>query len=134
MTHVRFILASAAAVCLTATFLGVQAQAPAPFTRTVLQQGDLSIPGKEAVIALAQFQPGGMSGRHVHPGEELAYVVSGVIVVEVDGQPLKTVRNGEAIMVPAGRIHNARNVGTGIATVLATYVVDKGKPVATAVQ
>ena len=33
--------------------------------------------------------------------------------------------------VPAGHIHDGRNIGAGKAKVLATYVVEKGKPVAT---
>jgi quercetin dioxygenase-like cupin family protein len=69
----------------------------------------------------------------MHPGEELAYVISGSIVVEIEGVGTKTVRAGEALIVPAGKIHNARNPETSVTKVLATYVVDKGKPVATTV-
>jgi quercetin dioxygenase-like cupin family protein len=110
------------------------AQAPAPFKRTVLQQADLSAPGREVVMALAEIQPGGASGRHTHPGEEIAYVSAGPIILEIDGKPAKTLQTGEAFIIPAGAIHNARNSGTGIAKVVATYVIEKGKPVATPVQ
>ena len=130
---VHVVLGGAAAVYLLAALSQVQAQAPAAFKRTVLQQADLSVPGKEAVMAIAEFQPGGASGRHMHPGEELAYVISGSIVVEIEGVGTKTVRAGEALIVPAGKIHNARNPETSVTKVLATYVVDKGKPVATTV-
>jgi quercetin dioxygenase-like cupin family protein len=111
--------------------LGVSAQAPAPFKRTVLQQGDLSVPGHEAIMALAEIQPGAAIGRHTHPGEEIAYVLAGPVSVEIEGKPTRTLQTGEAFMVPAGTIHNARNPGPGIAKIVATYVVEKGKPSAT---
>ena len=117
-----------------AFFAAADAQAPAPFKRTVLQQGDLSTPGREAVMALAEIQPGGASGRHTHPGEEIAYVVAGPVVLEIDGRPARTFQTGEAFMVPPAAIHNARNTGPGVAKVVATYVIEKGKPPATPVQ
>lgn len=117
-----------------ATFAVVgQAQTP-PFKRTVLQQTDLSIPGKEVVQALAEIQPGAAAGRHTHPGEEIGYVETGPVVVEIDGQPAKTLQTGEVFFIPNGKIHNATNRGTGVAKIVATYVIDKGKPVATPVQ
>src|SRR6478672_4784650 len=110
------------------------AQAPAPFKRTVLQQADLSAPGREVVQALAEVQPGASAGRHTHPGEEIAYVLAGPVVVEIDGQAPKTLQTGEVFLIPAGKIHNATNRGTGIAKIVATYVIEKGKPVATPAQ
>jgi quercetin dioxygenase-like cupin family protein len=110
------------------------AQAPVPFKRTVLQQADLSAPGREVVQALAEVQPGASAGRHTHPGEEIAYVLAGPVVVEIDGQAPKTLQTGEVFLIPAGRIHNATNHGTGVARIVATYVIEKGKPVATPVQ
>ena len=112
----------------------VAAQAPTPFKRTVLQQADLSAPGREVVMALAEIQPGAASGRHTHPGEEIAYVSAGPIVLEIDGKPARTLQTGEAFIIPAGTVHNARNAGTALAKVVATYVIEKGKPVATPVQ
>ena len=110
------------------------AQAPAPFKRTVLQQADLSAPGREVVQALAEVQPGASAGRHTHPGEEIAYVLAGPVIVEIDGQAPKTLQTGEVFLIPAGTIHNAVNRGTGVAKIVATYVIEKGKPVATPVQ
>jgi quercetin dioxygenase-like cupin family protein len=128
------ILAGMTAALLMALFVRADAQAPVPFKRTVLQQGDLSAPGREAVMALAEIQGGAASGRHTHPGEEIAYVLAGPVVLEIDGKPAKTLQTGEVFMIPAGTVHNARNAGTGLAKVLATYVIEKGKPVATPVQ
>jgi quercetin dioxygenase-like cupin family protein len=119
---------------LAAMLVAADAQAPAPFKRTVLQQGDLSAPGREAVMALAEIQPAAAVGRHTHPGEEIAYVLAGPVIVEIDGKPAKTYQTGEVFLIPASAIHNARNPGTAVAKVVATYVIEKGKPVATPVQ
>ena len=127
----RIALGAALAATLT---MAAGAQAPTPFKRTVVQQADLSTPGREVVQALAEVQPGASSGRHTHPGEEIAYVIAGPVVLEVDGQAPKTLQTGEGFIIPAGKVHNALNKGTGVAKVLATYVIEKGKPVATPVQ
>src|SRR5580765_985993 len=122
------------AALLAAMLATVAAQAPAPFKRTVLQQGDLSAPGREAVMAVAEIQPTAAAGRHTHPGEEIAYVLAGPVVIEIDGKPAKTYQTGEVFVTPPGTIHNAKNPGSAVAKVLSTYVIEKGKPVATPVQ
>jgi quercetin dioxygenase-like cupin family protein len=66
--------------------------------------------------------------RHWHPGEEIIYVLEGTLEYEIDGRPTTTVSAGEALMVPAEAVHAVRNVGEGNATELATYVVEKDKP------
>lgn len=114
--------------------LGLAAQTPAPIKRTPLLQQDLSAPGREVLQALAEFQPGAEIGRHTHPGEEITYVLDGPLLLEIDGTPARTVQTGETFLVPAGAIHNARNAGTGVAKLLVTYVVEKGKPATTPVK
>jgi quercetin dioxygenase-like cupin family protein len=110
------------------------AQTPA-FTRTPVQQQDLpSLPGREVVVARVEFVPGGAIGKHTHPGEEIGYVVEGSLELLVEGQPAKTVKAGEGFVVPAGTVHEGKAVGSGKAVVLATYVIEKGKPVATMVK
>jgi quercetin dioxygenase-like cupin family protein len=104
------------------------------FTRTLMQDQDLSAQGRHAVVARAEFVPGGVAGKHTHPGEELGYVVEGTLELLIEGQPPKKVKKGEVFFVPAGVVHDGRNVGKGKAVVLATYVVEKGKPVATPVK
>jgi quercetin dioxygenase-like cupin family protein len=106
------------------------AQQPA-FKRTVLQQGDLSVPGREVISAIAEFQPGATPGRHTHFGEEVGYVVEGTLLVEQEGKAPVTLKAGGAFLIPAGTVHNATNTGTGTARILATYIVEKGKPLAT---
>jgi quercetin dioxygenase-like cupin family protein len=105
------------------------AQAPG-FTRKVLQDQNLSAPDRHAVVARAEFVPGGAAGRHTHPGEELGYIVEGELELLIDGQPPKRLKAGDVFFVPAGMVHDGKNVGKGKAVVLATYVVEKGKPVA----
>lgn len=114
--------------------LAVAAAAPSAqqpgFTRAVMQDQNLSVPGRHAVVARAEFIPGGQAGKHTHPGEELGYVVEGTLELMIEGQPPKTVKAGEVFFVPAGTVHDGRNVGKGKAVVLATYIVETGKPVA----
>jgi quercetin dioxygenase-like cupin family protein len=124
----------ATAAMLAAMLVAADAQAPAPFKRTVLQQADLSAPGREAVLAVAEIQPAAAAGRHTHPGEEIAYVLAGPVVIEIDGKPAKTYQTGESLIIPANTIHNAKNPGTALAKIVSTYVIEKGKPVATPVQ
>lgn len=115
---------------LAAAAFAVLAQQPA-LKRTVLQQVDLSSPGKEAVTARAELPPGASSGKHTHPGEELGYVLEGSLKMTVgaDGGT-RQLKAGEAFAIPAGAVHEATNTGAGPAVVVSTYVVEKGKPLA----
>lgn len=98
------------------------------FSRTDVLQHDLSVGGREVIQTRVDFDPGTVSPRHSHPGEEIAYVLEGALEYEVDGKPPITLKAGEALFIPAGANHVARNVGTGKASELATYLVRKGKP------
>ena len=108
--------------------------AQAPITRTVLQRGDSSRAGYEAVTARAEFpSAGSTTGKHTHPGDEVSYVLEGTLTLEVDGMPSKAIKAGDAFIVPAGKVHNAVAVG-GKAIVIANYIVEKGKPLTTPAQ
>ena len=120
------------ALAVGVAIVGTTAQ-QSGFKRTVLQQGDLSMPGREVVTAIAEFQPGATVGRHTHPGEEAGYVLEGSLVLEQEGKPAVTLGPGKTFLIPAGAIHNATNNGSAQARVLATYIVEKGKPLATLV-
>ena len=109
---------------------GLGAQQPA-FKRTVLQQADISVPGREVITAVGDFQPGATPGRHTHAGEEIGYILEGTLLVEQDGKPAVTLKAGQTFLIPAGTIHNATNTGSTPAHILATYIVEKGKPLAT---
>jgi quercetin dioxygenase-like cupin family protein len=104
------------------------------FKRVEVQDRDLSIPGRHAVQARAEFEPGGAIGRHTHPGEELSIVLEGALTLEIDGQPARVVKAGESFFIPAGTVHAGKNAGSGKAVVFATYIVEKGKPVATLIK
>lgn len=122
---------AAVAAAIVAGALAAVAYAQAPgFTRKMLQDQNMSISDRHAVQVLAEFVPGGAAGKHTHPGEELGYVMEGTLLLEVAGQPPRTLKAGEVFFIPAGTVHDGKNVGSGPAKVLATYVVEKGKPVA----
>lgn len=106
------------------------AQAPG-IKRTILQRGDVPAEGaREMVLGLAEIASGGATGRHFHNGPETGYVMEGESVLEVDGEAPKMLKAGDSYFIPAGKIHDAKAAGTGSTKVLATYVVEKGKPLA----
>ena len=96
--------------------------------RTDLQRHDLSVPGREVVQVRVDFAPGVAFGKHSHPGEEIVYVLEGSLEYQVEGKPPVTLKVGEVLFIPAGTVHAAKNVGSGNGAELATYVVEKGKP------
>jgi quercetin dioxygenase-like cupin family protein len=99
--------------------------------RTVVTRADVSVPGREAVIARVEIAPGASAGRHTHPGDEISYVIEGEVEILVEGQPARKAKAGEGFVIPAGAIHDARNIGTAPAKLAGIYVVEKGKPLAT---
>jgi quercetin dioxygenase-like cupin family protein len=96
--------------------------------RTDLQRHDLSVPGREAIQVRVELDPGVAFPKHTHPGEEIIYVLEGALEYEVDGKPPITLKAGDVLFIPAGTIHSAKNVGRSKGSELATYVVEKGKP------
>jgi len=134
MQNPKSLIVAGLAVAVLGAGVGVSyAQAPG-FKRIEVQDRDLSIPGRHAVQAKAEFEPGGAVGKHTHPGEELSIVLEGQLLLEVDGQPARTVKAGESFFIPAGTVHAGKNTGSGKAVVFATYIVEKGKPVASPVK
>ena len=119
------------ALVLVVAFAGAALAQQTGFTRVMLQDRDLSITTHHVVQARAEFQPGVASGRHTHPGEEISYVLEGQVEVTVDGKPTVVVQPGETFFIPAGAVHEGKNVGASVAKILGTYVVEKGKPLST---
>jgi quercetin dioxygenase-like cupin family protein len=107
------------------------AQTPTGIKRTDLQRHDLSAPGREAVQARVDFEPGAAFPNHTHPGEEIIYVLAGTLEYQIEGKPTVTLKAGDVLFIPAGTVHSAKNVGNVTASELATYVVEKGKPLVT---
>ena len=126
----RAILFIALALLLTGSALALH-RAPAQqpeIKRTDLQRNDLSVPGREVIQVRVDIPAGVLAARHSHPGEEIVYVIEGSIEYALDGKPPVTLKAGEVLFIPNGTIHSAKNVGTGNAAELATYIVEKGKP------
>jgi quercetin dioxygenase-like cupin family protein len=96
--------------------------------RTELQRHDLGVAGREVVQVRVELGPGVAFGRHRHPGAEIVNVLQGSLLYEVEGRPPVTLRAGGVLFIPAGTIHAAKNVGRGNGAELATYIVEKGKP------
>ncbi|MCK1621083.1 cupin domain-containing protein [Bradyrhizobium sp. 159] len=99
--------------------------------RTDLLRNDLSAPGREAVQVLVEFEPGVAALKHSHPGEEIVYVTKGSLEYRLEGKSPVVVRAGETLFIPNGTPHSVKNVGSDKAAELATYVVEKDKPLLT---
>jgi quercetin dioxygenase-like cupin family protein len=109
-----------------------QAQTPAPaIKRTILQRTDVG-GNQETILGLAEIAPGGSTGKHSHPGIETGYVLEGSATLEIEGMPAIAMSAGTSYLIAAGKVHDAKNTGSVPVKVLATYVVEKGKPLATA--
>jgi quercetin dioxygenase-like cupin family protein len=100
--------------------------------RTELQRQELGTAGREVVQVRVELEPGIEFPPHTHPGEEVIYVIEGVWEYVIDGKAV-TATAGDVLFVPAGTIHSAKNAGAGNAAELATYIVEKGKPLLTLV-
>ena len=124
------VLAAALLGCGAGILLGRTALArQSPITRTILLRADEpGAPTHEAVMAVVELAPGASSGRHRHPGIEIAYVLDGSVVIEHEGHPPATLKAGESFRNDG--IHNAKNTGDRPAKILAVYLVEKGKPLA----
>jgi len=121
-------------LALAAVFLfvcgGTSAQTESPIKRTIITRGDVSVPGREAVVAQVEIAPGALAGRHTHPGDEISYFLGGEGELLIDGQPPRRMKAGEAFVIPAGVVHAARNPGAEPARLVGVYIVEKGQPLA----
>jgi quercetin dioxygenase-like cupin family protein len=97
-------------------------------TRVDLQRHDLSASGREMIQARIDFKQGVFAPMHTHPGEEIIYILEGELEYEIRGQKPVILKTGDVLFVPAGAPHSARNIGSGKGSELATYIVEKGKP------
>jgi quercetin dioxygenase-like cupin family protein len=128
-------------IAIVATFamtVAPQAQQQAPpaaaqaqtIKRTPLQRYDVPGTNLEYVMAMAEIVPNVLIGRHTHPGVEAGYVVDGSLTLLVDGQPPLELKAGDSFKITGiDTVHDAKS-GPRNAKVIATYVVEKGKPLA----
>jgi quercetin dioxygenase-like cupin family protein len=105
--------------------------ASAQVKRTPVLTADVAAPGREAVVVRGEIPPGASAPRHTHPGDEISYVTEGEAELLIDGEAPRVVKAGEAFVIPAGKVHAARNASAGAMKFVGVYVVDKGKPLAT---
>lgn len=129
MTRFKIAVCSALTVAALGSAGALMAQASG-LTRTLVGRADVSVPGREAVIARVEVAPGAKAGRHTHPGDEISYVLEGEATLLVDGQAPRIVKAGESFVIPAGVVHDAHNDGSAPIKLIGVYVVEKGKPLA----
>ena len=129
------------AVCLVVSVFGavsasVQSDAaPAPSVqRRVLLTQDLQIPNYQTVFVEVTIPAGGREGRHTHPGTAVVHVQEGQLTLDHEGMPSKTYMPGETFFIENGKVHEGINNGTSRVRMLASFVVEKGKPLASQVQ
>jgi quercetin dioxygenase-like cupin family protein len=135
MSKMKNLQIAAMAVLVAGAILapfGTQAQNGV--TRTDLQRHDLSAPGREAIQVRVDLAPGVAFGKHTHPGEEIIYVLEGTLEYQLEDKPPVTLKAGDVLFIPAGTVHSARNTGSVTGSELATYIVEKGKPLLTLVK
>ncbi len=101
--------------------------------RTEIQHSPSSIPGRDIVQVLTEIPAGIESGWHMHPGEEVGYILAGTVRMMIDGRATLTLRAGDGFLIPPRTPHNALDVGPGTGRMLSTYLVEAGQPVATLV-
>jgi quercetin dioxygenase-like cupin family protein len=121
------------ALCAVAGFLAGGAEAAenasTGLKRTIFTRMDGPTEGYETVNARVDLEPAAVIARHTHPGIESSYVVQGALDLNIDGQGERTLRAGEGFQVPPRTPHSGK--AGDIPTILAiTYVVEKGKPIA----
>ena len=108
-------------------------KSPPQVARNVLEKHDQSgVPNKEIVIGSANFPPGSSIGFHTHAGDESGYVTKGSITLKTQGQSDRTVVAGESFFNARGAVHSVV-AGSEGASVVSTWIVDKGVPLATPV-
>ncbi|MBX5045952.1 cupin domain-containing protein [Rhizobium lentis] len=103
------------------------AHADQPIQRTDLIENDIDIPGHEVVQVRVDIAPGVLAPNHSHPGEEVAFVLEGTLEYKLEGREPVTLKAGQSLFIPSGVVHSAKNIGSGKASELATYIVRKGE-------
>jgi quercetin dioxygenase-like cupin family protein len=116
-----------AALFTSVTSLPATAQEPT-LQRKILLTHDLAIPGYQTVMGAVEIPPGGREGRHTHPGAVVVYIQEGVLTFDYEGNPTMTYKAGDSFFIEAGKIHEGINKGASPVKAVATFVVEKGKP------
>lgn len=99
--------------------------------RTELLHCASSIPEREIVQVRTEIPSGEESGWHMHPGEEVGYILAGTVEMMIQGRPTLTLRAGDPFLIPPNTPHNALDVGPETGQMLSTYIVEVGQPLST---
>jgi quercetin dioxygenase-like cupin family protein len=105
----------------------------AKLRRTELQRAPSSLPGRTIVQVLTEIPNGVASGWHMHPGEEVGYILAGTVEMEIRGKPTLTLHAGDGFLMPPRTPHNATDLGPETGQMLSTYIVETEEPLATLV-
>ena len=137
LTRRGFATVASCALCGITEFVAaeVSAQGAAPaatagVTRKILSQTDGPIPGYVTVLVEATIEAGVSVARHTHPGVESAYVLEGGFELPIEGQPTRVIKAGDGFQIPPETPHAGGKPGEAKSRILITYVVEKGKPLA----
>jgi quercetin dioxygenase-like cupin family protein len=137
LTRRNFTGVAGCAICGLAEFIaaGASAQTTPPattpgVTRKILSQTDGPMPGYVTLLVEAEIEAGVAVGRHTHPGVESAYVLEGGFELPIEGQPTRTLKPGDGFQIPPATPHAGGKPGSAKSRILITYVVEKGKPLA----
>jgi quercetin dioxygenase-like cupin family protein len=124
------------AICGITEFVATQVSAqtqPAAtpgVTRKILAQSDGPMPGYVTLLVEATIEPGVKVGRHTHPGIESSYVLEGGFELPIEGQPTRTIKPGDGFHIPPETPHAGGKPADVRSRILITYIVEKGKPLA----
>ena len=102
--------------------------------RREVQRSPLSIPSREMVQVETLIPAGVESGWHIHPGEEVGYIIAGEVEMKVQGRGTVVLHPGDGFLIPPRTPHNARDLGPETGRMLSTYIVETGQPIATFVE
>jgi len=117
-------------VAAEASAQGAPPAASGGVTRKILSKTDGPAPGYETLLVEATIEAGVAVGRHTHPGVESAYVLEGGFELPVQGQPTRVIKAGDGFQIPPETPHAGGKPGEAKSRILITYVVEKGKPLA----
>ena len=130
MKRKLFSLSAISLVLAAIVFAALHAQqASSAIKRTTLLKQDITIPGREVIMAEAELPPGTAEGLHSHPTAELfGFVVEGTIESEIQGKPPSTLKAGDHFYFAPGVVHQNANRSSAPAKTYVVFVAEKGKP------
>jgi quercetin dioxygenase-like cupin family protein len=118
-----------AAVVAAVLVISTAIAAEPVFKRNILQRSDVNST-QESVLGTGELAAGGSIDRHSHHGIEMTYILEGEVELAVDGEAARRFKAGDSFVIPAGKVHAAKNVGSVTAKLVGVWVVEKGKPLA----